>query len=96
MAPGILTSAQYGGGWSISLPGDFILGEGAVTLGIKWPGVKLTTNRHPVSRLRMSGAMLEVPNTLSWSAQGKIYIYFLEFITALHQTVWCIGHFVEM
>jgi hypothetical protein len=39
---------------------------GALSLGIKRPGVKLTTHLHLVPRPRMYGAIPPLPNTSSW------------------------------
>jgi len=39
-------------------------------------GVRLTTHLHPVPRLRTTGTTPSLPHTLSWRAQGQLYIYF--------------------
>jgi hypothetical protein len=39
---------------------------GALSMGVKRPGLELTTHLHLVPRLRMCEAMSPLPNTPSW------------------------------
>jgi hypothetical protein len=47
-------------------PPPSLLFNGAFSLGVKWPEVKLTTRLHLVPRLRMCEAVPPLPNISSW------------------------------
>jgi hypothetical protein len=69
-----------------------ILGvPGALSLGIKRPGVKLTTNFHLVPRSRMRGAIRPLPQYtfMTWflvKAQERLYLNLYQTLSAHSET----------
>jgi hypothetical protein len=79
----LLQSVQTGSGThSASYSMDT---EGSFLVGMVAGGITTTIHPHLVPGLSMSGAILPLPHTFSWHAQGHLYIYLLQlpiFLTA--------------
>jgi len=66
--------------------------RGVFPTGIKSPGVKLTTNLHLMTRLKMRGDMTSIPYLPPWHAQKKIYFMISNFRRVLKVVCFLLGN----
>ena len=66
--------------------------RGVFPTGIKSPGVKLTTNLHLMTRLKMRGDMTSIPYLPPWHAQKKIYFMISNFRRVLNVVCFLLGN----